>query len=182
MSESLHTFGSQHQNNPNLCFGVSPQLLQRPIQHVASDQDAIVQYIEAAICGLIPRYAEKMGLAKQLSARIDRDWLLKSKSQRRLICLARQTEWVLLRHIPELHWSFPEIARYFNNDHTTVMSGYKRIAIGCLVERKNNEFAQFVRAVTTNVKVNASVSRFDLAREIKSDLRKKRLPHRRGRS
>jgi chromosomal replication initiation ATPase DnaA len=36
---------------------------------------------------------------------------------------ARQEIWWLLRHHPELHFSFADIGRLFDRDHTTIMAG-----------------------------------------------------------
>jgi chromosomal replication initiation ATPase DnaA len=36
---------------------------------------------------------------------------------------ARQEIWWLLRHHPELHFSFADIGRLFGRDHTTIMAG-----------------------------------------------------------
>ena len=129
MSASLYPFEGQYQNNYSLRVKMDAQLQREPKQDVVPSMDAIVQYVEAAICGIIPEYVHALDLEDQLPKRPNRDWLLKHAGQRQLVCLARQAEWVLLRKIPELRWSFPRIGKYFGRDHTTVMSGYKRLAI-----------------------------------------------------
>lgn len=49
--------------------------------------------------------------------------ILFSKSRKRHIVIARSAAFYRIRQ--ELNWSYPKIARLFNNHHTTVMHGIK---------------------------------------------------------
>jgi chromosomal replication initiation ATPase DnaA len=45
------------------------------------------------------------------------------RARSQAISRARHEVWWRIRHHPERHYSYPEIARLFARDHTTVMAG-----------------------------------------------------------
>jgi len=45
------------------------------------------------------------------------------RGRTRAAASARQEIWWLLRHHPELNFSFADIGRLFDRDHTTIMAG-----------------------------------------------------------
>jgi chromosomal replication initiator protein len=45
------------------------------------------------------------------------------RGRTRAVAFARQEVWWLLRHHPELQFSFADIGRLFDRDHTTIMAG-----------------------------------------------------------
>ena len=47
------------------------------------------------------------------------------RSHRRSVSWARQEVWARLRGDPERFYSFPDIARIFRRDHTTVLAGVR---------------------------------------------------------
>lgn len=47
------------------------------------------------------------------------------RSHRRSVSWARQEVWATLRDHPERFYSFPDIARLFRRDHTTVLAGVR---------------------------------------------------------
>ena len=45
------------------------------------------------------------------------------RTRSQAVSCARQEVWWRIRHHPERHYSYPEIARLFVRDHTTIIAG-----------------------------------------------------------